>query len=89
MEDKNKERLISIINCGTVILNGVDHIVGFDERSMILSCDFGRVIIEGEDMKVESLTKENGEICVNGKFKGVFLSEEKREENTLKKFFKW
>ncbi len=89
MEEKKKERLISIMNCETVTLNGVDHIVGFDERCVILSCDFGRVVIEGEGMKIESLTKDGGEICINGKCKGVFLSEEKKGETALKKLFKW
>ena len=57
MEENRKDRLISIVNCGAVTLNGVDHIVGFEEKCVILSCDFGRVIIEGEGMKVESLSK--------------------------------
>jgi sporulation protein YabP len=92
MEDtmqENKDKLITITNCNTVTLNGVDHIIGFDERCVILSCDFGRVVIEGENMKVESLIKENGEICIVGKFKGVYLSEEKKGETILKKLFKW
>lgn len=89
MEQTKKERLISIVNCGAVTLNGVDHIVGFEEKCVILSCDFGRVIIEGEGMKVESLSKENGEIHIVGKFKGVYLAEEKKKKTSLKSLVKW
>jgi hypothetical protein len=88
MQEK-KDRLITIKNCDTIVLNGVDHIVGFDERCVILVCDFGRVVIEGENMKVESLEKNGGEICVVGKFKGIYMSEEKKSDNSLKKLFKW
>jgi hypothetical protein len=38
---------------------------------------------------VESLEKNGGEICVVGKFKGVYMSEEKKSDNSLKKLFKW
>lgn len=89
MEQNKKERVISIVNCGTVKLNGVEHIVGFDEKCVILSCDFGRVIIEGEGMKVESLSKENGEIYIAGKLRGVYLSEEKKQKAPLKSLMKW
>ena len=89
MEQKKNERLISIVNCGEVKLNGVEHIVGFDEKCVILSCDFGRVIIEGEGMKVESLSKENSEISIVGNFKGVYLSEEKKQKSQLKNLIKW
>ena len=89
MEENRKDRLISIVNCGAVTLNGVDHIVGFEEKCVILSCDFGRVIIEGEGMKVESLSKENGEIYIVGKFKGVYLAEEKKQKTSLKTLVKW
>jgi sporulation protein YabP len=89
MEQNKKDRLISIKNCENVNLNGVSHIAGFDEKTIVLSCDFGRIIIEGDNLKIESLTKENGEISVTGKVKGVYLSEEKHVEKQLRHFFKW
>ena len=90
MDQNKSDRSISIKNCESVNLNGVNHIIGFDEKCLSLSCDFGRVIIDGEDLKVESLIKENGEISLTGKIKGIYLSDEKtKEESTLKRFLKW
>lgn len=90
MEQNNKtEKTILIKNCECVTMNGVDHIVGFDEKCVVLSCDFGRVVIEGEGMKIESLTKNSGEICVLGKFRGMYFSEEKHSEGVFKKMLKW
>ena len=42
------------------------------------------------DVSIESLIKENGEISLTGKIKGIYLSDEKtKEESTLKRFLKW
>lgn len=89
MEQNKKDRFISIKNCENASLNGVSHIAGFDEKAVVLSCDFGRIVIEGDNLKIESLTKESGEISVIGKIKGIYMSEEKRGETHLKRFLKW
>ena len=90
MDQNKNNRLISVKNCECVTLNGVSHIVGFDDKCINLSCDFGRIVIEGEGLKIESLIKEGGEISLTGKIKGIYLSDEKKKEETvLKRFFKW
>lgn len=88
MEQIKKDRLITIKNCNSILLDGVNHIIGFDEKCIILSCDFGRVVIEGDALKVDSLLKETGEISIVGKFAGLYFSEEKHKENILKQIFK-
>lgn len=88
MDQSKKDRIITIKNCSSVLLNGVNHIVGFDEKCIILSCDFGRVVIEGETLKVDSLLKETGEISIVGKFSGLYFSEEKHKESFIKQIFK-
>ena len=88
MEQIKKDRIITIKNCNAITLNGVDHIIGFDEKGVILSCDFGRLIVEGDELKIDSLVKENGEITIIGKFSGMYFAEEKNGEFGLKKLFK-
>lgn len=84
-----KERYITIKNCNDIRINGVEHILGFDEKNVVLACDFGKLFVEGEDLKVESLSKANTEICITGKFKGVYFSEIKNTESVFKRMFKW
>lgn len=89
MEQKKTDRIITIKNGKNITLNGVNHIIGFDEKCIILSCDFGKIIVEGMDLKIESLLKENGEISVFGNVKGVYLTDENKTESKIKRFFKW
>ena len=69
-------------------LDGVDNVEGFDEDSVTLSTTLGRVIIEGADLKIESLTRERGEITIKGKISGVFYSDEKPIKSVFSRLFK-
>lgn len=85
--DKNN-RIITIVNCKSIQLNGVEHIVGFDEKCIVLSTDSGRVVIEGSNLKVDSLTKSDGELVVIGEFSGLYFSKEKKAQSFFEKFLK-
>ena len=47
---EKQSRIITVENCETITLNGVEFIAAFDEKGIILQCDFGRIIVEGVDM---------------------------------------
>lgn len=68
-------------------LNGVKNVLGFDEGVVTLMSELGRVTVEGEGLKIESLTKENGEILITGKISGVYFSEEKITRGVFGRFF--
>ncbi len=84
---KTDIRLI-IENRRSVTLGGVDNVVGFDEDYVSLDTTLGRVIIEGEGMKIESLTREGGIIYVTGDISAVYYSEIKTKNGMFKRIFK-
>lgn len=89
METNQKQkRIITVENCEVIILNGVEHIVAFDEKGVILQCDFGRIVVEGADLKIDSLEKADGKITITGKFKGLYFEERKNGEGFFGRIFK-
>ena len=70
-----------------IVLDGIMNVLRFDERGVSLLSSVGRIEIEGEGLKIESLTKDDGEILVTGKIEGVFYSKEKSSESFLKRIF--
>ena len=84
MEVGKKNKIITIENYEKISLNGVNHIVGFDEKCIILSTDLGNIIIDGKEMKIESLSKDNGEVYIIGKFQGLYFAEEKKKKRLFK-----
>ena len=90
METSTKQsRVITVENCETISLNGVEHISTFDEKGVVLQCDFGRIVVEGIDLKIDSLEKTDGKISIKGKFKGLYFEEKKNNDSFLGRIFKW
>ena len=75
----NKEKLV---------LNGVKNVESFGEDYLVLSTMLGELTVEGKYLKIESLTKENGEIVIHGKICGIFFKDPEGEKGFFRKLFK-
>ena len=75
-----KDKKILCIDC-------VINVIGFDESYLQLSTKSGNIGIEGKELKIESLTKEDGKILITGEISGIFYYDEK-PKRTLGKIFK-
>ena len=64
-------------------LDGVKNVQGFGEDYLRIETVLGILNIEGSELKIESLTKEDGKIRVVGNISGVFYENQK----TKKGFF--
>ena len=80
MDTSSQERFLVRIEDGKYLyMNTVTHIVAFTDNEVVLSTSSGRLLIEGNDLKIESLDKNRGEITITGKIESVSLSERKDE----------
>ena len=85
---KDKSYMLTIRNRDRLELDGVINVEGFGEEYLILSTALGELTVEGSDLKIESLTKENGEILIIGKINGLFYKEDRTEKGFFKKIFR-
>lgn len=69
---------LSVKERNHLIINGVINIESFDESYITLEIGDGRISVEGVGLKIESLSKEDGEILVSGKINGVFYNEKRK-----------
>ncbi|MBO5907202.1 MAG: YabP/YqfC family sporulation protein [Clostridia bacterium] len=87
--NENSAKTVLVVNeRKSVKMNGVKNVIGFDEGYVTLDTSLGRVSIEGRELKIESLTKENGEIYITGNVSGVYYSDPKESTTIFKKMFK-
>lgn len=82
-----KHTSLVINNRKTVSVDGVINIEGFDDGSITVLINEGKLNIEGEGLKIESLSKDNGEIIITGQILGVYYSTNKTPKNFLAKIF--
>ena len=85
---KEKTYKLIIDNREKIIVNGVLNVQSFGEEYLTLNTAMGELTVEGNDLKIESLTKDSGEILIIGKINGIFYKEEKSDKGFFRKIFK-
>lgn len=88
MNDNEKKIRTVIENRESLVMNGVINVECFNEDYLILNTSLGELTVEGENLKIESLTKENGDVYIIGKINGVFYKEKSSEKRFWGKLFK-
>ena len=79
MEDMNanKQRThkLMLTNRRTCMVNGVSDVLSFDLTEILLETDQGMLMIRGNDLHVNRLTLEKGEVDIEGKIDSLTYSE--------------
>ncbi len=85
MEGTNKSKITLIIG-SSFSMEGVNDIRGFDDGYVSLDTVSGKISVEGNDLKIESLTKEGGTIYITGDVSGVFISSDEKKKGIFGRF---
>ena len=83
MDNTHQELIIK--DKKTLSLNAVVNILHFSELEMTIETQFGTVVIEGEDMKIESLSKDDGIVCVVGRIEGFYYKKQREKKSLFSK----
>lgn len=84
----NSKPTVTLIDGKLFCMDGVSDIAGFDDGCIILDTSMGRICIEGNDLKIESLSKDGGNIVIRGNVSAFFLSRQSdRKTGFVKKLF--
>ena len=76
----NYRGIVSITDRKKIELDNVEHVLGFDESFVSLMTKFGKVSIEGNELKIEDLSNESGKIRITGIINGVYFSVNKQKK---------
>ena len=90
MPEERTEQVLNLENRRVLKMNTVKNVESFDEEELVLESALGEVHVEGEELRIEALSKERGEILILGKIDSVyFLSEKaKTERRPFSRWFK-
>lgn len=59
----------------TLSVSGVDEVMTFDESSVVMNTPLGQLHVQGEELRVENLAVESGELTVKGKISALTFTE--------------
>ena len=86
-KDEIRHTTLNVKERNIITLNGVTNVRGFDEGYVTLETSEGRICIEGEGLKIESLSRDGGEIQITGRIDGAFYTKDKKVKNGLRGLF--
>ena len=79
MEDLTQQKArmhkLSLINRRSCTLTGVSDVLSFDIHEILLETDQGMLMIKGDDLHVNRLTLDKGEVDVDGRIDSFTYSE--------------
>lgn len=95
MEDLNgtsRMHKVTMTNRKTCTINGVNDVLSFDVHEILLETEQGMLMIKGDELHVNRLTLDKGEVDVDGKIDSFTYSDVagagQKAESLLAKLFR-
>lgn len=73
--EPEKEQRISLDNRKRLVITGVTDTDKFNESSVLLYTCMGELLVKGKDLRVSSLSVENGEMVIEGMISAVIYGD--------------
>ena len=86
MEENVAKSVLEITNRESAQVSGVISVSGFGEDYVAIETTLGRLIIEGEGMRIESLSKEDGVVYISGRIDNAGYSNVKARAGLFSRF---
>lgn len=87
-----KNHKLTMVDRGTVQMTGVNEVISFDTSEIVLETSEGLLMIRGDNLHVNHLTLEKGEVNVDGSVDSLVYSNGKKTakagEKGLGRWFK-
>lgn len=87
----NKKSNLILENRKKLVLSGVVEVISFDDKTIVLDTILGKLTIRGQDLKMNKLDVQNGDIVILGQVNScIYTSSEskKEKESIIAKLFR-
>ncbi len=71
----SKQHKLSLSNRNALVLHGVTDVISFDLGEVLLETTVGMLTVKGQDLHVNKLNLDKGELDISGKVDGLAYSE--------------
>ena len=92
LNNASRMHKISLSNRRTCIINGVSDVLSFDIHEVLLETEQGMLMIKGNDLHVNRLTLDKGEVDIEGRIDSLTYSDTQvtgqKSESLLSRLFR-
>ncbi len=87
-EQISGNHLLSVENRRQLVATGVLDVDSFDERAVVILTNMGVLTVEGQDLHINRLNVENGDITVEGSIDRLQYADLKEKGGVFKGLFR-
>lgn len=89
IEDKKSNLMLE--NRKKLTINGVVEVINFNEDQILLNTDVGTMIIKGQELRMNKLDVQNGDVLITGKVDSFVYTSDKskaKKDSILSRLFR-
>jgi len=75
IEDKKSN--LTLENRKKLTINGVIEVINFNENQILLNTDLGTMVIRGQELRMNKLDVQNGDVLITGKVDSFVYTNDK------------
>jgi len=72
--EQNEQHILNVENCKRITATGIETVDAFSSTQLVLSYAGGKIVVSGNEMKITSFSKTNGQFSASGNIFGVKYS---------------
>lgn len=89
IEDKRSNLMLE--NRKKLTINGVIEVISFNENQILLNTDVGTMIVKGQELKMNKLDVQNGDVIITGKVDSFVYTNDKskaKKDSIISRLFR-
>lgn len=89
IEDKKSNLMLE--NRKRLTINGVIEVINFNENQILLNTDVGTMIVKGQELKMNKLDVQNGDVIITGKVDSCVYTNDKsmaKKDSIISRLFR-
>ena len=76
-QDNSGKQNIFIYQRQRAHLESIEEVESFTDTEIVALSSHGQIIVEGEELRIDSFSTDTGELDIHGSINGIFYQEEK------------
>ena len=69
-------------------MTGVHEVLNFDENAVVVQTDLGRLLIQGQDLKLKTLSPEGGQVRIEGNITAMQYEQSRDSRGGLRRLLR-
>lgn len=87
MAEQQQPHKLVLENRAGLTMTGVTEVLRFEESAVVLRTDWGKLLVQGQGLKLRQLSAEGGRMAVDGKIQALIYEQPSQARGWLGRLF--